>query len=556
MTLEAHEFVARTVDVVSGMVGGLDLARLYNHSLLVTGGEFAGSLHFTTDLTVEDLVAVKMMGIDMRHLAESIVYKDEDAVLTGRLHVTQTVTVEGDMTTKTINGRQFPDDYAVKIGSSPLVFTSDVSFNHVAFGEVTFGPQGVVDGIAPHRLFTKSTDQTVKGRKVFTAGVDIIGHLDISTKLLDGVNLDDLFSGDGRPSSLPEDWKFNLVCKGDIWLQRIFTQGTVNGIDLSALARDLVYRDEEQVRITGRKVFLNGLTVSSARFQGGFNGVDLGTFVTTDAELVTSGVLTFAGDVFFRSLVARRINGVDLNALLSSALHLNKAGQVVTGRKVFLKTVIVGSLVIEGSLRGVDFRNFVTKSGNQTFTSPQVLKTANFAFLHANSIHISQGLKINGVDLSELARRRMPLREPVSHTAILTIEGPLEVAGAASIEVLNGVNLDDLLSTIVTDEGNFTIDGPVSLSSLRVFGSVTTQGGVGGSGVSLRNLANNAIRLSANNQIAGHLSFTRVEVRGELTVNGLVEGVHLGRLHQDAVYTDVQSLQTITGEDIFSLVSM
>ncbi|XP_045124282.1 uncharacterized protein LOC123512112 isoform X3 [Portunus trituberculatus] len=552
VTFASHEFVARSVHVVSGVVGGVDLGRLYNHSLLVTGGQFAGSLLFTSDLSVHDLVAGVMMGVDVARLAESTVFRDEDAVLTGKLHFTQMVTVEGHMTTNSINGRQFPGDYAVKTGSSPIVFSNDVSFRHVAFGEVSFGPQGVVDGIAPHRLVTRTTDQTVTGTKVFSAGIDIRGHLDITTKILDNVNLDDLFSGNRGQSSLPADMRFDLVFKGDVQMQRIFTRGTVNGVDLSALANDLVYRDEEQVRITGRKVFLKGLTLTNARFQGGFNGMDLNSLVTTDSEVVINGVFTFASDVFFRSLVVRHVNGIDLNALINSALHLNKAGQVVRGRKVFLKKVVVDSLVIEGTIRGVDFSKFVTKSGNQTFTAPQVFNTANFAFLRAHNIHMSQGLKINGVDLSELARRRVALREPVSHMATLRIEGPLELGSSASIGILNGANLEELLNTIVTDEGDHIIDGQVSLSSLRVLGSVTTQGSVGGSGISLRSVAQNGIKLSANNQITGQLSFSQVEVRGDVAVGGLVQGVNLQRLHQDAVYTDVQTLQTITGPKMFN----
>lgn len=548
VTVSAQELVAGAVEVVSGMVSQANLARLYNHTLMVSGGEVSGSLHFTTDLTVDELDAGVMMGVNMMRLAEDVVYKDEDAVLMGKLSVGQTLTVEGDMTTGTVNGRRFPDDYAVKTGSSTLMFTSEVSFGHVTFRELSFGPQGVVDGIAPHRLITRTGDQTISGRKVFAAGVDVSGHLDIVTKILDGVNLDDLFSRGGRPSSIPVDWRFNLLVKSDVTIQRLLTQGTVNGVDLSALAQDLIYKNEQHVRITGRKVFLKGLTVTSAIFQGGFNGVDINSLVTTDTELVVNGVFTFTRDVSFRTLVASRVDGVHLSALLANALFLNKAGQVVTGRKVFLRPVVVGSLVLKGRLQGVDFSNLVTKSGNQTFTAPQVFNNANFAFLSTSSIQMAQGLKINGVDLSELGRRRVSLREPVSHTATLTIEGPLEVAGTASIEILNGVNLDELLSTVVTDEGDYTIDGPVSFSSLRVLGSVTTQGGVGGSGVSLREVASNAIKLSANNQIAGHLSFTRVEVQGEVKVDRLVEGVHLQRLHEDAVYVDVQGRQTITGK--------
>lgn len=547
VTVSTQELVAGSVEVVSGLVGGVDLARLYNHTLLVTGGEVAGSLQLTTDLTVDELDAGLMMGVDVRRLAEDVVYRDEDAVLMGKLTVGQTVTVEGDMTTGTINGQKFPDDYAVKISTSPLVFTNEVSFGHVTFGELSFGPQGFVDGIAPHRLVTKTGDQTLHGRKVFSAGVDINGHLDVSTKLLDGVSLDDLFSRGGRPSSIPVDWRFNLVIRSDVTIQRLVTRGTVNGVDLSALARDLVYRNEQQVRITGAKVFLQGLTVNDAIFKGGFNGVDVDSLVTTDTDLTVSGVFTFTRDVSFGTLVASRVDGVHLGALFANALYLNKAGQVITGRKVFLRPVVVGSLVIKGSLQGIDFSNLVTKSGNQTFTAPQVFSSANFAFLGTNSIQMARGLAVNGVDISELARRRVPLREPVSHTATLTIEGPLEVTGTANIEILNGMNLDELLSTVVTDEGDFTIDGPVSLSTLRVLGSVTTQGGIGGSGISLRDVASSAISLSANNQISGLLRFMRVEVRGEVEVDGLVEGVHLGRLHQDAVYVDVQSLQTITG---------
>lgn len=535
------------MEVISGLVDGVAIDHLYNSALRLTGGQLAGTIEFDSDLLTDYLEATQMMGIDVVDLFNSTVFRDEHSVMSGRLIVPQEVTIERNLYAGDINSKEFPGNYPLKTSDQPLVFNNQKNFANVIIEQVTFGAQGLVDGIAPDRFVTRTTKQHITGKKIFAQGVDIEGDLDITSKIIDGVNLDELFALQGTRLTLANS-PLNVIFTKPVRMPEIIYDGKLNGMDFSAIAADLVYTNDDTVRIPGDKKFHRGLSVSEAEFTRTFNGERLESLVTSDTEQEISGQKTFETDVAFDNLIVELVDGVDLIKLFNSALYLNKSDQVVTGVKVFTNDVTAGSLSVKGKVKGINFRNVVTRGGSQTFTAPQTLRQANFSSLKTHMIELSDGFTVNGVDLSELAKKRVPLREAVTHTGALVVDGPVTVIGTLTADNINGYNTIQLKESIVTGNADSVIEGPVILSSLNVQGSVTTKEKVGGSGLNISAIAEGAVKLAGNNKFTDAVAFDTVELRGDVAVKGLVDGVDLEQLQHDAVFTDLDHLQTVAGE--------
>ncbi|XP_069961310.1 uncharacterized protein [Cherax quadricarinatus] len=540
--------VEGNLEIMSGIIDGVDLNYLYKNALQLSGGELSGSLAFSSNiLAIDRLEGTRMMGINVRDLASDIVYKDEDAVLFGKLIVSQSVVVEKNLYAGDINSKEFPEDYPLKTDNS-LVFTDLKNFTNIVIDNVKFSSHGVIDGIAPDRFVTKTSDQEIIGVKIFAKGVNIEGDLLITSKVIDGVNLDKLFATKAN-GSMSGNWDFNVIFRKPVQMTGILYDGTLNGRNLSAVSADLVYTFEDPVIITGHKRFLSGLSVSHAELSGTFNEVDISSLVTTDTEEI-NGVITFQ-DIMFNELIVDIIDGVNIRQLLDSALFLDKPDQVIYGKKEFLGGITAGSLIVEGRVKGVDFKNVVTKSGSQTFIAPQTMYSAEFSSLYAHMIKMSDGFRVNGVDFSELASKRISLTEPVNVTAALSVLGPVTVIGTLSADYINGYNIKYLRDNLVTNNGDSIIEGPVTFESLAVEGSITTEGGVGANGLSLSAIAEAAAKLSGNNLFTGDLVFNSMVLQGDLGVEGLIDGVDLAVLQHNAVYTDSSDLQVITGLKVF-----
>ncbi|XP_045619981.2 uncharacterized protein [Procambarus clarkii] len=541
--------VEGNLEVMSGVISGVNINYLYHNALQLSGGELAGSLGFAGNVLIDNFEAPTMMGIDMVALMSNTVFRDEDAVISGKLIVSQSVVMEKDLQAGDINSKPFPGNYPLKTSKSALAFSNQKHFASIVIDKINFGSKGMVDGIDPRRFVTLSSSQEITGKKVFAKGVDIRGNLTISTKIVGGVNLDTIFATQGN-GSLPGNWDFNVLFKKPVRMPGIVYGGSLNNMSLSTVAADLVYVTQDSVKLSGSQTFLNGLTVSDVQFLNTLNGENISSLLTTDAEEISS-TMTFQNDLTFNELVVNLVDGVDLTVLLNTALYLNKSDQVVTGKKVFANGLSAGSLYAKGKVKGVDFQNVVTKTGAQTFLVPQTFSSAKFSSIVAHVIKMSDGFKINGVDISLLAERRVTLREAVNITAPLRVDGPVTVMGTLFADYINGYNVRDLKTSLVTDRFDSTIDGPVTFDSLVVEGSVMTKGRVGANGLSISAIAAAAAELAANNVFSGNVTFSSMDLRGDVGVEGLVAGVDLNLLQYDAVYTDQQDLQVITGTKIF-----
>ncbi|KAK7006780.1 hypothetical protein SK128_028331 [Halocaridina rubra] len=541
--------VEANIQVISSIVNDIDISRFFQNALLLSGGTLAGSLAFTNDLLVSNLESTNIMGIDTLAFINNTVFKDRDASFNGKLTVAGPIVVRSLQVLGTINEKRFPDNYPIKNDTGPIIFRGSKHFSHVKFGNLKFGPQAIVDGLNPNTLVTKSTDQLITASKIFRQGIHVEGNLNIPSKIIDRVNLDDLIRSQTHlPSTDP--WVFDVVFTGSVTVPKLVYSRLLNGLRFSALANDFLY-DDGLAQLSGVKTFAAGLSVGNAQIIGTLNGEDIHSLVTTTKNHVISGSKTFVQDITFTTLNATIIDGEDLALLFKSILVSDGEGHIISGKKVFTDSVFINSLEIKGRLSGVDFSKVLTKSGNQRFSELQIFNSATFSSLQVQSIKLSDGFTVNGIDLSVLASRRVSLKSRINHTGRLIIDGPFIVVGNLMADKINGINIQELQENLVTDNTNSTIAGPVTISNLVVSDSVHSFETRGANGLSLKDIANKAVKLSGTNVFTGTPMFNELELRGDIVVRGLVNGVDLRALGEDAVYTNLGTSQQVFGTKIF-----
>nr|XP_053633036.1 uncharacterized protein LOC128688997 [Cherax quadricarinatus] len=527
---------------------GMDLDRLFNKTLKISGGTLLGSVYFLREVTVGSLKAKEMMGINVDEFMSETVFKNSFASITGLLAVPSLVTKTALTVNGNINGASFPSHFPLRTDSTHSFGAK--SFSSLQFGSVTLNDGATVDGLDVSQLVTLNSQQQITGKKTFMKGVNIKGNLDISTAIIDGVNLNLLTRG----ISLSEltNWKFNLEFKKPVHISSLHCRGKVNGIDFANIAEDIIYTDASSAVISGRKKFAYPLTISDSAFENSFNNEKFDDLVNLSGNNTFGGNLAFKNDVHFDSLtVTGNVDGVDLANLASAAVYLDKEGQVVQGKLVFTKRTSAAGLEASGKINDVDFLKVLRKTGMQNFSAVQVLKSATFDYVRTYAIEMSEGATVNTIDLSELAKNRIKLNSADSFNGTLNIEGRVTILGALSAVYMNGFDIQQLKDNIVTDKVSCTVSGNVIFSTLNVDQSVTTTGKVGANGLNINIINANAARLYSDNFLSGSIAWSNLVLLGNVTVGGLVNGADLRRIAADAVYKNIPTVQIITGRKTF-----
>lgn len=536
---------------MSKVVDGVDIHRLSSHALTTLGGTVQGSLSFASPPDISILNASRIMGVNISKFMETTVFRHKLAMTRGRL-VIPSVEVRGDVIVAGfINFKKFPENYVINRGTT-IDFGSQW-FQQVHFGSLNIDSLGLVDGILPPNIVTLHTPQTISGLKKFARGVYIERDLNIDSKIIDKVNLDEVNGSLANIKS--RSWKFDVVFEQFVTVPSVSCTGNLNGLDWAVFVNDLVYDDVPSVVINSEKLFRSGLSIKNVTFHKTLNSESFSNLVkvTTDSsssdELqVVTGEKTFLKNVTFDSLITRLVGGVDVEKIAQTALYLNKVGQVVTGTKTVAQVLRVEELVVTGRISSLDIDQIVKKSKDQVFTAPQSLLYANFSELRVTSIHMAKENTINGVDISLLNRKRVSMTLPGYYSGVLTVEGSVMSHTTLTISKINGYVAHYLTGNLVMKDESSYISGYVKFTSLYVDGPITTHNQIGANGLNISDINQKAIHLTDDIMITGSATWDEMVFRQDVAVRGLVSGVELQRLSDNVVYLDQVSSQIITGK--------
>lgn len=536
---------------MSKLVDGIDIQRLSSRALTTLGGTVLGSLSFASTPDINILNTNRVMGVNISRFMEATVFKNKPVIASGRLFI-PSIEVRGDLAVAGfINSKKFPDGYVIN-GDKTINFGSQ-SFQQVRFGNLNIGPQGHVDGILPSNMVTLHTPQFISGIKKFARGVYIEGDLNISSKLIDRVNLDELNSSlvDIKSGS----WKFDIIFEQFVTVPLVSCAGNLNGLDWSVFVNDIVYDDVPSVVVYSGKVFRSGLNTDSVIFHNTFNGESFSKLVKMTTYSKGSGELqfiigekTFLTNITFESLNTQLVAGINVTEMAQTALYLNKVGQVVTGTKTFDQVLRMENLTITERISSLDIDKIVIKSTSQVFTAPQTLFYASFNDLRAISIHMAQENTINEVDISLLNRKRVSITLPGYYSGVLTVEGSVMSHTTLNVGKINEHKGNELTSNLVMKDESSDISGYVKFIYLSVDRPITTHNQTGANGLNISDINRKAIHLTDDIMMTESATWEDLVFRSDVGVRGLISGVELQRLSNNVVYLDEVSTQIITGK--------
>ncbi|SYZ77272.1 Hypothetical protein TART1_0040, partial [Trichococcus shcherbakoviae] len=212
------------------------------------------------------------------------------------------------------------------------------------------------------------------------------------------------------------------VTWGDLDLQDdVAVGGLVNGKDLQVVHNNAVYKDASSVQITGKKVFVNGLSVKGNIVTETTNGIDLSTrLFTLHTDQDITAAFTFDSVTAEKNLTLDgTFDGVDLERLDSQAL---KQSADNIGNIVFNGEVTVGDFKVAGNLENIDVNQRLQDAvrltgsdiiirGKKTFVSDVTFKnifTTNLNNVDFNAylshavrknvpITLNRNIKVNGL---------------------------------------------------------------------------------------------------------------------------------------------------------------
>eukprot|EP00794_Sanderia_malayensis_P020480 gene20480-22496_t len=546
-----------TVENEGVKVNGVHVSTLAARTMRVsTGRNITGRMDLT-EATFKNSLVIEGNVDDVTFSYYKDLYKNAllntgDQVIAGGMLFKESITLQGNLTVVgNVNGYSVPYDFLMT--SLQQNITGRYRFNwKVKFAsDVTV--HGFVSEIDLNRLakrvvFTDS-DQNVSGLKVFHSSQKF-GDIVIFGKI-NGAHMHELMTKNtAQIVTAPKTFdaatiQGDLTVKADVKVQR-----TVNGVDLSELKNSVVYKDNDDVRIKGRMQFHGDVKVKRVQAEI-INGVNITEMandaVTLNTKQVISSVKTFDRVKMEKDIVTNStVDGVRVADLGMEIVTVGD-NAVVAGDKVFENIRVAEDLYVEGLVNGIN----VTEASEAV-----VLRSDNVTFHKAlnvvGNVYMSRGLKvetINGLvpekDLV-LKDKRQTVAGIKTFVKDVVVRGDLNVEGKGKV---NDVIVSKLAEDAIVKNVPQDIQGKKIFSSMEVKGNVTVSGEV--DGVNLSKLSQSLLRIDRYQEIPGSVIFNgEVELEQSLSVEGLINKHNFGRIFEDAVMVD--GTQNITGKKIFS----
>ncbi|XP_068220723.1 uncharacterized protein [Palaemon carinicauda] len=524
-------------------VDGIDVSEFVKKVVTLTGQQtITGQKTFEGKVTIiGDLdLGGKLNGIDLSkdllRLDQTIPHKGH-LTFVSKTTVTELEIVNGDLVVDTLNGLDVAaaaadlvlfDEDAIITGGYGLQFTGQVKVNELYVS-------GDVDGININELQSRAllknsaVPQVIDGRLLVDQNLQFLGGLSLES--VNGKNWTEHLNN-----------VVTLDYSGLVNGRKIFTQGidvigdfnpsTINGVDIALLASRILRRSGEQL-ISAYYTFNKDIN-AKALFAPVIDGVDMASVLLTDVGGIVSGTVTFTEDLVL-------LNGLESDHYVldgCNVVELNSGGVVTDNDKVVLSSdVTVGRLIIRGNVistagifaGSLNFNRFldnlVLKSSNQVITAPMQFGEVTIDKLTVNSI--------NGIDIGELLKQaaRMDQENVINcdvrftnglRVGTLRVRSSVSGRGGGGV-LVNGLDLSEIARrAVLKTGGTVLISGVKSFSNGFIVDNLVVAGSLGGVPVS------NLVALSRTDVLANNLRFIApITVRGDLQVTGLVDGVDL-----------------------------
>ncbi len=417
--------------------------------------------------------------------------------------------------------------------------------------------QDLVDGVNITELFSKRVtldgNQTIQGKIILASDSNVIEETRVR-QLINGMNITKLKSEalylHGNQSITGIHHYFTTNIGGSVNLG-----GTINDIDLS----------KEAVTLNGNDTVYNKTFMEDVVLLGNLNidGLIDSVNITRLREEVVylfgvqviNAKKTFSGNLYLEEnlKVDGLVDGVNVTELNLTALRKD-FDQTITGSFVFLDDVnFTKPVKLAGFVNGINLtrfhKNVVTKSTAQTIIGKKTFhKITVYGDVSANNVK-TKGT-INDVDLSKLKRMAVLVNGQHRVNGVKTFK---RVKFDDSIFVKGTVNGLNIPRDVVLLSTNQTIKGVKKFEEdLVVLADIDAEPNVTIDNVDVSELALNAVYLNQSQTIRSRVRFSNVTANSDVVIDGLVNDLNISR-HNLLLR---KGKQTVTGVKTFSTLNV
>lgn len=327
----------------------------------------------------------------------------------------------------------------------------------------------------------------------------------------------------------------------------IVVNGVVNGVNLSYIARDSVYKTGPNL-ISGHNVFKSGFQVRGDIKANRLNGIDLSNELLTNIRDHTiRGKVKFTKSLNISNsvMISGRINGLDLSEFNKKVMKTNNKNLITGNLEINGPIKVLSNLNIAGKLNGIDLNNFFNDAlflnGNQEIHGLKTI-VSNVQFLNQLNTSIINGINIPQA-LKEIIFIDTPIEQYVNSPKIFTNEiisnGLLQSNGVVNMRNINDINLFNLNTDTIRINRANSLYGVQHFKDSAIIRNNLTQifGRINGI-----NLLNDVILLNINKYgpqiISGRKTFERMVLNENAVINGLVNGIPLKLIESNTFYTN------------------
>ena len=537
---------------VDANVNNMPLNSLASRAVRLTSDKpqvLSGSITFESAVDVESLLVPGLINnrINVTHMLSHGVYRSKDGqvitgkkTFTGKVQVTDSVTVDGR-----INGLDFNKDIVTlnrpENITTPLVFKAPVTID----GQLETLTVNGIDLSRDAVLRNSPLPQIITARKGFLQGLQVKGDITMDP----GSTIDDV-----DPSKLAQLLisRKNVTLAGPLTFDSIIINGSVdarfgiNGRLIHDLPKIAWFRSLDQT-IDHPLSFLAPVTFKSVT-AASVNGRRVpGDFVLKDSPVsqVITGPKTFLGDVILLGPGVTtdrnvRMNGVDLDEFNRHFVNQVNATSI-SHIKDFSHIHVKGNIYAT-KVNGLNLKDDVMISSfEQVVHSPVVFVTSEVEVSHLD-VHgdINVNTTTNGIKLRNWARDVVF----IDSTGLRPIRNKhfenLQVDTLVAAGKISGIDFDSFVSRVVTLNSSQDIRSNINFIAPVNFGSHVDIGLLNDLNVSLH--ASRVIRVDENDNRPIRVTGKKV-IKGnlilrnrDLKVNGLVDGVNLTRMAENAFF--------------------
>ncbi|XP_076621665.1 female sterile (1) Nasrat [Colletes latitarsis] len=397
-------------------------------------------------------------------------------------------------------------------------------------------------------IFDPFKDQVLTGPVVVNGSVTVLKKFNATGKIgnVPFRDLMDRFKSLGNNSF---EFQGNVRFSKNVSIDNLVMNGTIQGVDFESFLKTTVSKDEDNLTISGTKVFDNRVIFDGPFFvQDKLNDIDLKTFMekaifvdkplSVESKIVFKDGITIEKELTVKTdFAARSIMGVDVDDLKLNVLYLNKPTYIK--ETITFSNVTFNSDIEVSKFNDLDTRLLIPLHTDQTIPV-EVLKCRNVT---VESIEIMG--KINDESLKEIQEKTFMAIGNQNITGHINFHGHVHAGRNFNARLLNGIDPTRMIPLNSKSKfiGNLVFEKPVTMNQgLRVLGYFN--------GIDPNRWQ--AVALSTNNgfqqivsgkwTVIGNVQFKKgasgSDILNGINVTQLTETLDRRRLEMDAAISD------------------